>query len=48
MTILLLLILFSLAVAVVFVVAFAWAMRDGQFDDEHTPSVRMLFDDDPA
>lgn len=28
------------------VVAFAYAVRQGQFDDLDTPSHRMLFDDD--
>ena len=35
----------SLLVAVIFVVAFIWSVRRGQYDDLHTPSVRMLFDD---
>lgn len=43
-----LLIAISLIVAAIFLVAFYWAMHDGQYEDEHTPSVRMLFDDDPA
>ena len=48
MAILTLLIFVSLFVAAAFLGAFWWAMRDGQYEDEHTPSVRMLFDDDPA
>ena len=40
------LILLSLSVAVGFLCAFVWATRAGQFDDDYTPSVRMLFDDD--
>lgn len=36
----------SLVVAVGFLVAFLWAMRKGQYDDDYTPSVRMLFDDE--
>ena len=35
----------SLLVAIIFVVAFIWSVRRGQYDDLHTPSVRMLFDD---
>jgi cbb3-type cytochrome oxidase maturation protein len=27
-----------------FLAAFAWAVRAGQFDDTHTPAVRMLLD----
>ena len=34
----------SLSVAVGFLVAFLWSVRDGQYDDDYTPSVRMLFD----
>jgi len=28
-----------------FLIAFIWAVRSGQYDDDYTPSVRMLFDD---
>jgi cbb3-type cytochrome oxidase maturation protein len=28
-----------------FLVAFAWAVRSGQFDDTVSPPLRMLFDD---
>lgn len=30
-----------------FLMAFIWAVRNGQFDDDHTPSLRILFDDRP-
>jgi len=30
----------------VFLLAYLWATKSGQFDDEYTPSVRMLFDDE--
>ncbi len=36
---------FSLLVAGGFLFAFFWAVRSGQYDDKYTPSVRMLFDD---
>jgi cbb3-type cytochrome oxidase maturation protein len=36
----------SLTVAVGFLVAFLWAVKKGQYDDDYTPSVRMLFDDE--
>ncbi|MCB0664300.1 MAG: cbb3-type cytochrome oxidase assembly protein CcoS [Saprospiraceae bacterium] len=45
MSIIFLLILVSLVVAVLFLVAFFWAVRSGQYDDDYTPSIRMLFDD---
>jgi cbb3-type cytochrome oxidase maturation protein len=38
---------FSMLVAGGFLIAFLWAVRSGQFDDRHTPSIRMLFDDTP-
>ncbi len=34
----------SLVVAVGFLLAFIWAVKSGQFDDSHTPAIRMLFD----
>lgn len=35
----------SVIVASLFLAAFVWAVKSGQFDDNHTPAVRMLFDD---
>ncbi|MEM6265639.1 MAG: cbb3-type cytochrome oxidase assembly protein CcoS, partial [Bacteroidota bacterium] len=34
----------SLLVATGFLLAFMWAVRSGQFDDDYTPSVRILLD----
>lgn len=45
MKILFLLIGISLIVALCFLAAFIWAVRNGQYDDEYTPSVRILFDE---
>lgn len=45
MKIMLLLILISLLLAAGFLLVYLWAARNGQFDDDYTPSVRMLFDD---
>ena len=39
------LIIASFIVALGFLIAFFWAMKSGQYDDDYTPSVRMLFDD---
>jgi len=33
-------------VAVGFLIAFLWAVRSGQYDDDVSPSVRILFDND--
>lgn len=46
MGIMFLLILLSLVVAGGFLAAYFWATKNGQFDDDYTPSVRMLFDDE--
>lgn len=45
MSVIYLLILISLFVAIGFLFAFLWAVRTGQFEDNYTPSIRMLFDD---
>ncbi|MFM7858819.1 MAG: cbb3-type cytochrome oxidase assembly protein CcoS [Flammeovirgaceae bacterium] len=45
MNIIIVLICISLSVAVIFLLAFLWSMRNGQFDDTYGPSVRMLFED---
>lgn len=41
-----LLIAVSLLVALGFLGAFIWAVRSRQFEDDFTPSVRMLFESD--
>ena len=45
MSAMLILIGFSLSVAIIFLIAFLWAVKSGQYKDRYTPSVRMLFDD---
>lgn len=48
MNVILLLIFASLAMAVVFLLAFIWAVRSGQYEDTCTPSMRMLAEDPAA
>lgn len=36
----------SLVIALFFLASFFWATKEGQFDDDYTPSVRILFDDE--
>lgn len=48
MSVLIILIAVSILVASLFLAAFIWSVKEGQFDDDYTPSVRMLFDDKPA
>lgn len=45
MSVLFVLIGASLGVALVFLAAFIWSVKSGQFEDEYTPSVRILFDE---
>lgn len=35
----------SLTASLIFLGAYIWSVRSGQFEDKYTPSVRMLFDD---
>jgi cbb3-type cytochrome oxidase maturation protein len=35
----------SITVAAGFLGAFLWAVKNGQFNDDYTPSVRMLFEE---
>lgn len=36
----------SLLVALFFLGSFLWAIRTGQYEDDYTPSVRILFEDE--
>jgi cbb3-type cytochrome oxidase maturation protein len=36
----------SIFVAGGFLAAFLWSVDKGQFDDDYTPSIRILFDDE--
>ena len=46
MSVIYLLLTLSIIVAVVFFAAFIMAIKNGQYDDSYTPSVRMLFEDE--
>jgi cbb3-type cytochrome oxidase maturation protein len=48
MEVIFILIGFSLLVALIFLVAFIWNVRSGQYEDTETPAIRMLFDNDPT
>jgi cbb3-type cytochrome oxidase maturation protein len=45
-SVILVLVFFSVSVAIVFLFAFFWSVRNGQYDDTYSSSVRMLFDDE--
>lgn len=44
MSAILFLIIIGVVVAGGFLAAFIWAVRSGQYDDDYSPSVRMLFE----
>lgn len=46
MSVIYLLIVVSIIVAFCFLAAFLWAVKDGQYEDDVSPAVRMLFDDE--
>lgn len=46
MSVIVLLIGVSVLVAGAFLGAFLWSVKNGQMDDDYTPSIRMLFDDE--
>jgi cbb3-type cytochrome oxidase maturation protein len=46
MSVILVLVAFSVVLAGGFLVAFFWSVRNGQYDDTYSSSVRILFDDD--
>ncbi|MFW5760177.1 MAG: cbb3-type cytochrome oxidase assembly protein CcoS [Cyclobacteriaceae bacterium] len=45
MGVIILLIIASILVAGLFLGAFIWAVKSGQYDDTYSPSVRVLFED---
>ena len=45
MGVILILILASLATALLFLGGFIWSVRSGQYEDTSTPSMRVLLDD---
>ena len=48
MSVIYILISISILVALVFLFLFIKAVKNGQFDDSYTPSVRVLFDDESS
>ena len=48
MSAIVILLIASISVAAIFLAAFIWSVRNGQFDDEFSPPQRILFDNPPA
>ncbi len=46
MSVIYVLLTISLIVAVIFFIAFIFSVKNGQYDDSYTPSIRMLFEDE--
>ncbi|MBS1684372.1 MAG: cbb3-type cytochrome oxidase assembly protein CcoS [Bacteroidetes bacterium] len=45
MSVLFVLISACLLMALLFLLAFVWSVKEGQYDDDYTPAMRILFDD---
>ncbi|MES1198203.1 MAG: cbb3-type cytochrome oxidase assembly protein CcoS [Chitinophagaceae bacterium] len=48
MSVIIILMIASISVAAIFLAAFLWSVRSGQFEDDYSPSSRILFDDKPV
>lgn len=48
MSVIIILVGASLVVATAFLISFFWAVKTGQYEDEYSSSVRILFDNQPA
>lgn len=48
MSVVFVLVFAAIIMAGVFLIAFIWSVKNGQYEDTYTPSVRMLFDDPPV
>jgi|LSQX01.2.fsa_nt_gb cbb3-type cytochrome oxidase maturation protein len=47
MSVMAILLVVSISVALLFLLAFIWSLKSGQFDDDFSPPRRILFDDKP-
>jgi cbb3-type cytochrome oxidase maturation protein len=48
MSVIIVLMIASISVAAMFLGLFIWSIKRGQYDDEVSPPVRILFEDKPA
>lgn len=48
MSVIIILLIASITVAAIFLAAFIWGVRSGQFEDDYSPPARILFDDKPS
>ena len=45
MSVVIVLVFVAIIMAGIFMLAFIWSVKNGQYEDTYTPSVRILFDD---
>jgi cbb3-type cytochrome oxidase maturation protein len=48
MSVMAILLVISISVALLFLLAFIWSLKTGQFEDDFSPPRRILFDESPA
>jgi cbb3-type cytochrome oxidase maturation protein len=48
MSVIIILLIASISVAALFLIAFLWGVKTGQFEDDYSPASRILFDDKPS
>jgi cbb3-type cytochrome oxidase maturation protein len=48
MSVIIILLVASISIAALFLFAFLWGVKEGQFEDDYSPASRILFDDKPA
>jgi cbb3-type cytochrome oxidase maturation protein len=48
MSVIVVLLIASISVAAIFLAAFLWSVKSGQFEDDYSPASRILFDDKPS
>ncbi|MCY7420428.1 MAG: cbb3-type cytochrome oxidase assembly protein CcoS [Chitinophagaceae bacterium] len=46
MSVIIILLIASISIAAIFLIAFLWNVKSGQYDDEMSPPIRMLFDNE--
>jgi cbb3-type cytochrome oxidase maturation protein len=47
MSVIIILLIASISIAALFLLGFLWSVKSGQYDDDVSPSIRILFDDAP-
>ncbi|MFT3705581.1 MAG: cbb3-type cytochrome oxidase assembly protein CcoS [Agriterribacter sp.] len=45
MSVIIILLIVSILIATLFLFAFLWSVKNGQFEDDFSPASRILFDD---